>query len=436
MKRQGVVVLCLIVLSGPARADESLTLAKKAALFEHDMQERFVLDGQALCKLKAPTETRPFVAYNMPDNAYMTGIYLGALSMQYAATRDTTVRAKASASIRALDLLCTVSGKKGLLARAAWPVDRPMDDDGTWRKSPHGEYRWRGDVSSDQMAGVFYGYALAYDLVASEEERKQIAARVAELADHVLDNDLRIIGYNGKVTTWGKYYPRYAKAWEKLNALLLLQLLKVAHHVTGESRFGEAYRHWAVDGGYAEAAVRARKMGDPLRRGTINHSDDVLLFLGYYPLLEYETDPELRRYYAAGLERTWTGTDRFPGVKPEANPFYAFVVHRFLGDDSGDAAGINTLEWFPLDMKWNQGTIAAYKKVFRFVSDPTPASPEPKPGETVPVDRRAKSWSAWVMDPYAPGADRAVDSAMEFNGHDYLMGYWVGRYARYIAPGM
>ena len=365
----------------------------------------------------------------MPDNAYMTGIYLGALSMQYAVTQEPEVRAKASKSISALHLLCTVSGKKGLLARAAWPVDKPMEDDGIWRPSKDGAYTWRGDVSSDQMDGVFYGYALAYDLVATEDEKQAIAKNVAALADHVIENDLRIIGYDGKVTAWGKYYPAYAKSWEKMNALLLLQLLKVAHHVTGAPRFDEAYRHWAIDEGYAKTAVNARKMGNPSRAGAINHSDDVLLFLGYYPLMLYETDPELRRLYTDSMVRSWSGTERFPGVKPEANPYYAFCAQRFLNDPSGVAAGIDTLRWFPLDMKWNHDTISQYEQEFGFTHDPTPQSPVPKEGEPVPVDRRHKSWSAWVMDPYAPGGSRTENSPLAFNGHDYLMAYWLGRYA-------
>jgi hypothetical protein len=368
----------------------------------------------------------------MPDNAYMTGIYLGALSMRYAVTKDPEALAEAGKSIEALNLLVTVSGKKGLLSRAAWPVERPFQDDSEWLPSADGKYLWRGDVSTDQMAGVFYGYGIAFDLVASEEQKKTIAARVAELADHVLENGLQIVGIDGKVTTWGKYNPEYAKGWEKLNALLLLQLLKVAHHVTGAERFGTAYRRYAVDEGYAEATVKARKAGNPVRRGAVNHSDDVLLWLGYYPLLTYETDPALRELYLSSLKRTWLGTDKFPGVKPEASPIYAFIAHQFLDDASGDTAAIDTLAWFPLDMKWNRDTISEYEKQFAFTYDPSSKSPEPAQGQPVPVDRRAKSWSSWVMDPYEPGADRQIDDPMEYNGHDYLMGYWLGRYWGYV----
>ena len=114
-------VACTLCL-GFAAVGEPLSMAKKAALFQHDMETRFLLEGQALCKLKLPNGNRDFVAYNMPDNAYLTGLYLGTLAMKYAVTQDPKDKATAKQCIQALHLLCAVSGKKGLPARAAWPA--------------------------------------------------------------------------------------------------------------------------------------------------------------------------------------------------------------------------------------------------------------------------------------------------------------------------
>ena len=420
--------LCLVscVMWGTAGA-QGLSMADKAAVFQHDMEARFLLEGQALCKLKLPTAGRDFVAYNMPDNAYMTGIYLGTLAMKYALTHDPKDKAAAQQCIRALHLLFTVSGKNGLLARAAWPADRPMADDGIWRLSPDGVYKWRGDVSSDQVNGALFGYPLAYDLVADEDDKALIASDVAAVTDYILENDLRIVGYDGKPTQWGKYYPRYVRSWEKMNALLWLQVLKVAHHVTGQERYAEAYRKWAVDEGYAALAVGARRMLNPAIPGVVNHDDDVSIFLAYDPLLRYETDPDLRRFFVESLRRAWEGNEKYPGVKPEANPLFAFIAAKHLGDASGVKAAIDTLRWFPLDMKWNRATVAKYEKEWGFAFDPAPKSPEPQAGQPVPVDRRVKMWSAWVNDPYHSAGDRSADHPMEFNGHDYLLGYWMGR---------
>lgn len=433
MVRYVFFALAALVVPTSAFAQGPLTLEKKAALFQTDIERRFMIgEGQVACKMYVPTADRPDPTYNMPDNAYMTGIYAGTLSMKFAATKDSNDREAALKSVRALNLLCNVSGKKGLLARAAWPKDKyPHRDDGEWGESPDGKHLWRGDVSSDQMDGVFFGYSLAYDLVAGDEDKKEIARNVAALMDHVIENGFMIVDADGKPTQFGKYMPGYVKIVESMNALLLLQLLKVAVHVTGEKRFADEYRRMAVDEGYADVALNARHAF-----GRVNFSDDVLLFLAYFPLLRLEDESQLRDKYLESLRRVWEGTPRKPGAKAQGNPFYAFVSKEYLKDESGVQAGIDTLKWFPLDMKWNQSTIAAYEKEFGFTYDPKPVSPEPKPGEAIPVDRREKSWSAWVMDPFRDAGTRTADSALEYNGHDYLLGYWAGRYLGLIAPGM
>ena len=426
------VATACCLLSAAAQAQGALTLGQKAALFQHDIEQRFMTGegqvacpgGQVACKLKVPTAGRDYFIYNSPDNAYMTGMYVGALSMKYAVTKDPADREAARRSLRALHLLSTVSGVPGLLARAAWPADGPAHgDDGRWRASPDGKHLWRGEVSSDQMDGVLFGYALAYDLVADDADKQAIARNVGALVGHVLDHGLRIVDADGKPTRWGNYTPQYVQLIEPMNALLLLQLLKVAHHVTGDSRFAEEYRRLALDQGYADIAIRARKS-----LGAQNYSDDVLLFLGYYPLLSYETDPALRERYLRSLGRSWRGKGRWRGENAQGNPLYAFAAKAFLDDASGVAAGLDTLRWFPLDMKWNRATIAAYEQEFAFRFEPAPQSPVPEKGQAVPVDRREKSWSAWVMDPFTSAGDRTADSSMEYNGHDYLLAYWLGRY--------
>jgi hypothetical protein len=39
-----------------------------------------------------------------------------------------------------------------------------------------------------------------------------------------------------------------------------------------------------------------------------------------------------------------------------------------------------------------------------------------------------------VQDPYHEIGSRDTDSLMEYNGHDYLLGYWTGRYFGFISP--
>lgn len=430
-----VILSCLFVVHAVPCPAAPPAMELKAEIFQKDMEARFLLDGQALCKLKHAGPGKDFIDYNMPDNAYMTGIYTATLSMKYAVTGDREDLEKARQSLRALHLLCNVSGEPGLLARAAWPKDRPSRDDGVWRDSPDGVHIWRGDVSTDQVDGVMFGFHFAFDLIADDAEKELIARDVSAMVDRITAHDLRIVDIDGKPTRWGKYFPSHVRLMEKMNALLWLQVCKVAAHVTGDAKYAELYRRYAVDEKYAEIAVDARRSFNPLFPGAVNHSDDVLLYLAYTPLLALEADPALRGLYEKSARRAWDGNGRFPGVAPEGNPFYAFAMAKHLGEDAGVDAGVNTLRWFPLHMKMNRSVIAEFEASHGFAHDPAPLSPEPEKDRVIPVDRRQKTWSAWVQNPYQARGDDAVDESMEFNGHDYLLGYWMGRHYGYVRAG-
>ncbi|MGC8845896.1 MAG: hypothetical protein ACP5QY_08595, partial [Candidatus Hydrogenedens sp.] len=162
------------------------------------------------------------------------------------------------------------------------------------------------------------GFSWAYETVNDESVRKEIARDVTAIVEHILRNDLKIIDADGKPTTWGKYFPQYTMI-EPLNALLWLQALKVAHQVSNDNKYADLYKKYAIEMDYAKRAIQARRNLDPTRRGFVNHSNDVLFFLGIEPLLRLEQDPQIREYYIQSLKHAWEGSPPFPGLKPEAN---------------------------------------------------------------------------------------------------------------------
>ncbi len=430
----------LIVIAGLAAAQaegQDLSLARKAEIFEYDLTNRFMLEGQVMSMLRPPTPETAQPGYSMSDNAYLTGVYAAVLSMKYALTEDPSVRAQANRTIEALDLLCTVSGRRGLLARAAVPVTTHIDygnDESMWRSSPDQRYQWRDDASADQVTAVLFGLSMAYDLVANAHQKRQMAQNVTDLVNRIYTNDTMLTRYDGTPTTWGRYFPDYVKKRMPLNALLLLQHAKIAHYMTNDRRLQRKYLVYALQEHYDKTSIKAHHIGPPGSK-EVHYSDSALIYLAYYPLLTCEKDPLLRQTYLVGLRRTWQGAEGFPGVKPEANPFYTFVTHKFLDDASMDAQAINNLRWFPFDLKWNRRTISKYEEQFGFVFSPQPQSPEPEPGEPIPFDRRPKTWSICVQNPYISGS-RTEDAPVEYNGSDYLLAYWMGRYLGYIDADM
>ena len=83
--------------------------------------------------------------------------------------------------------------------------------------------------------------------------------------------------------------------------------------------------------------------------GHVNHSDDELAFLSFYPLLRYERDPELLGIYRQSLERSWQ-TER-----PERNPLSNVVYAVGTGAAEFDRAeALRTLHEMPVDqIQWS-----------------------------------------------------------------------------------
>jgi len=406
-------------LGGLAR--DTLALDDKAALFWADLVERFVEDGQVRVRRRLPTVEQPYITYNMSDSAYATGLYAAAATWRFLATGDPAAAVQARAAGDALRHLVSVTGRPGLLARGSVPSDRPWFDDGVWRLSDEGRYRWRGRVSSDQVAGLMFGL-LVYGLeLADASERMAVGETVSAVVDTVLANGSRIIGYDGHPTRWGHYELEYVAVEEPMNALLLLQMTKVAHALTELPRYDEAYRR-LVNLGYAEIGEGARLDETPLEA---NHSDDVLIALALYPLLELEEDPVRRAHYLEAARRWYRG-GRHPGIDVEANPFATFLYEHWTGEDDGRLDALDALRRVPLDMKWNLDTIATYatRFGFTFVADPV----MPWDGtEPLPMGQRGRTWSFLVHNPYRRGGNRLEPAPFETNGLDFLLSYWFGR---------
>jgi len=415
-------VLAIWVVS--LKASDDLTLAQKAMLFEIDLVERFVphIAGQVAPRRFLPSEERAYVTHNMSDSAYMTGIFCATQAWRFQATGLASAARLANEACSALNRLAVVSGRSGLLARAILPIDVRWFDDGVWRESPDMNFRWRGNVSSDQVAGLMFGTFVYFTHFANAETEARVTETVVPIVDSILENGRRIIGYDGRPTRWGHYELSYVTNTEPMNALLLLQMVKVAGAVTGNAHYERVYRD-LVSEGYARIGEGARLDVRPLEA---NHSDDVLIALALHTLLELEHDSKIRAHYLEAARR-WFRGGQYPGVDVEANPLASFFWQHWSGESGDVPAGIVTLRDLPLDMKWNRDTVSSYQERFGFSFSPEPVIPERKILEPLPISQRGRTWSFLVHNPYRVGGDRAAAAPFETNGLDFLVSYWFGR---------
>ena len=409
-------------------AHEKISLVEKAMQLEALIQKRHLTPDGLLAYgigLASPT-SEEVTGMAFSDMAIWSGCYVAAQAFRYAVTGDLDAKEQVRKSIAGLHLLQTVTGKPGLLARGVKRWDEKNPEAGPeWhrRSGSFSDYQWLGDVSADQVDGVIFGYAVAYDLVDDETLRQSIMAHVAAVADHIIGHGMTIQDVDGERTKHGDLTAGLFS--EPLNALIALAVVKAAYHMTKDEKYQQQYLDLVHRQGYHKRAVRARDPWWEMFTG-MNHSDNNLAFLAYYTLLRYEENPQLLRYYLKSLNRAWKV------VQEEGNPLFTFIYFALSSTQTRDERVMNqaleTLRLFPTDRR-NHRVVNSTKPdvCISFRRDRFERKQACRP---LPMDLRPADVFEWKENPRRLDGDG--EGHLEFSGVDYLLPYWMGRYLGFI----
>ncbi len=414
--------------SGVSKVEyKMMTLAEKAALFEKQVRARHLRYGLVSdSDLKSPGDLSTNANTTNDNDGLWTSMYIAAECFRYGATHDPEAKKFAKQSMDSLMFLETVTEKVGFIARSFAKPNDPHCS-GEWNHiTSDGKWRWKGDTSSDELDGHYYAYSIYYDLCADEKEKAQLRKKMSRITNHIIDNDFYLIDTDGLPTTFGKWNPEYLRTkgrfQQGLNSLEILSALKTAQHITGERKMSDAYEMLIDKHNYAKHTV-GQKLNQPRM---VNHSDDELAFLAYYPLLKYEKDPEILKYYHKSLRRSWRIE------QPERNPLWNFIYAALLpsGEYFDLDSAIDTLKRIPIDLiYWSQrnghrADIEIDKTNGRFL--------EIQAKYPVPYDERCLM--KWNRNPYELdcGGTWLAGGYTEEAGTFWLLPYWMGRYYGYI----
>jgi hypothetical protein len=408
-----------VTAAGPARlARRPMTLAEKAIKFETITAARHNRRGYVTtCLLDPPGDLGSWRHEASDNDGLWTALFVAAEAFRFAVTGEEEARRLARRSLDALLDLERRTPIPGFPARATVLRDEEVHlSRGEWHETADGAARWKGDTSSDELDGHFFACAVYHDLVADAGERAEIAAVVARIADHLIEHGFLLVDLDGQPTRWGVYAPdRLASLdWagdRGLNSLSILSHLAVAGHVTGDPRYREAAGELIARHGYALNTLD-QKITTP---GHVNHSDDELAFLAYYPLLCYETDPGLRQIYLRSLRRSWEIE------RPERSPFFNFIYGALTGEPCDAEAAVETLQEIPLDLvHWdvrNSGRpdVPRHPDRGRFGEEQS----------AVVLPAAERPLMKWNGNPYR--LDGGDGGRTEEDGTFFLLPYWMGR---------
>jgi hypothetical protein len=197
-------------LKGFSRLEyKEITLAEKSKAFVERIQKRHVRWGMTSdSHLKIPGDLSSNQMVSSDNDGLWTQMYIAAEAFRYAVTKEADARANAKVGFEAMLRLEEITGMPGFHARSI--IKKGVDiqpGDGEWHDTADGQWRWKGDTSSDEIVGHYFGYAVYYDLVADEAEKQKIRGVITRMTDHILNNDYQLIDTDGKRTRWGWWGP-------------------------------------------------------------------------------------------------------------------------------------------------------------------------------------------------------------------------------------
>lgn len=425
---------------GVARIEERMmTLADKAKHYEEITAARHNRRGWVTsCGLKTPGDpSGGFVPEASDNDGLWTAIYVAAESFRYAVTREPEARAAAKKSMEAMLDLVRLSGYPGFPARALIRKGEVVtgygpnetvriegEKDPIWYTSPvDPEVLVKGDTSSDELDGHYFAWLIYYDLVADEAEKKEIARTAAAVTDNILDHNYTLVGHTGRRTRWGAFGPQFMNDdplwWEErgLNSSELLCYLKVAHYLTGNPRYANAYEELIRKHHYLLNTLNYRR---DIPWNALNHSDDELAYCVYYPILLLEKDPAKRSILVQTIAGTWNGGERTAGLREENSPFYSFIYGATTGAPCRTEAAVETLRDWPWELiDWQARNSDRHDVRLRTALGERRIETD----RVLPMSERPLM--RWNGNPWSPDGG---NPASEEDASAWLLPYWMGRY--------
>ena len=409
-------------------AFEPMTMVQKARYYDEITERHHVRKGFIARSLLTEAGDLSTSANSDTDNdGLWTAMYLAAQAYRFAVTESDDARQKALRSLDALMKLEDIAPIPGFYARTYRTFDEPFPhkDNGEWHPVGDAKTEWKGDTSSDETVGHYYGYAMYFDLVADDAEKEEIRSYVRWITDYMIDNDYELLDVDGEPTRWGRwseaYYDSAEGDYEKaLRSLELLSFLKTAYHITGDAKYQDAYLD-RVERGYAWYTLEYRRWGSD--EWEVNYSDDELYYLSVFPLLMYEEDPALRVIYLDGLRFAWTQ------VQPEANALWNYMSAALgAGPLTEELAADSrrSLERAPLELV-NWGVQNSHRIDIRMNRSPDRHGRDFLTRVLAPDERPLHKHNG---NPYQSDAGGNGTQLMEPT--HWLLPYWMGRFYRFL----
>jgi uncharacterized protein (TIGR03437 family) len=389
MRLSTLALLLLIPAAvSPAPAAEADALAIEANIVANHLPFGGIIDPY----YASPTGTTITGYTRCADSALWTGAFLAAESYHYAVEPSPAVLTNVKNAIAAIQGLVDVTGHNQLarcMFSPTWPfaagVESEESSSGNAINQAPPTWVWVGTTSRDEVVGVYFGLAVAYDFVNDPDVHASIGP-IAHLLGGFISGNLTWSA-DGSITTTFAVRPEEA------------------------ADVVDTTKHLNPGDGISGPLITV-----PFDSGVLV---DIQSNSSYFKFnLDYMSFFNLVRYNPSSSQDLGAYVDVRNYTASHQNPFFDMIDHALRGANNFDT------EVQPLLDQW-----LLRPKRDLYIDDSKVAPVCASTGEAcspVPVPIRPTTDFLWQRDPFqlAGGGYDTIEGA----GVDYILPYWMGRY--------
>lgn len=414
---------------------EKMTLQAKADFFEKQVRNRHIRHGfNATLGYMTDGNVDTGSLEDSDNDGLWTTMYMGAELFRYKVTQSPEALQNLREAMEAMERLYTINGIQGFPSRSFERRGYKYDSK-PWRRAEHPEWDWKSTTSSDEAIGHMFIFGAMAELLDGELKDRAIVM-MDSLMQHIIDNDMYLVDWDGKPTTWGRWHPDYVNARpimvgdRKINASNIVAMLQTAYHFTKKEVYKDKAFELMTQYGYYENLMRpmaeigmAPDSADDWSKmlsESWNHSDDEMYFLGYWGLYRYAFNDTLKTNFRDAI------IDHWEIERPEKEAAWNIFTAITGASDFDLEEAIWYLQEYPLDLvHWtvknsHRKDIEKIEPNFR-----RQTITEVLPPDELPINRH--NANRFQLD----GGDGGTS---EYSAGDiWLLPYWMGRYLGVIS---
>ena len=373
-----------------------------AVFISQRIQQRHLPYGTIIDPVYASPTSNEIVNYTRcGDSAIWTGHYLAAEAFRYNVTGDATALTNVKAAIAGIQALVNVTGTN-LLARCLFPANSPYAQSISGEESSNRIYsnpatgdQWVGNTSRDQYSGVFFGLAVAYDLVNDAGVESSVSALVTQMLDFLRNKAWTIFMPNGSVSD--TFIGRSDQQ---------LSFMNVGLHVNPQ--------HYAGASDFTNPLL-TDTVPAPIAFDTASNSSYFKFNLdeiNLYDLIRLDNTSS-HSIYVGAYDLLWAH------VGNQQNAFFNMITRALESPDATRDASTMTMlnQWLTRPLRDDYVDLTGQ---YATCGSATEAC------DPVPVPQRPTTDFLWQRDPFqlTGGGQGTIESA----GIDYILPYWMARY--------